>query len=191
MKALFLDLETTGLDSTRDVILEVGAILYDIKEEKEIFRASWLMATEVRARFSEMARVVYEMHEKSGLLAELDLGGPHGTLDVERELLELLYSFGVKPGELVLAGFTPHFDRAFLRRYMSALNAYLHYRHLDVSTLRTLEKAWLGENPPKVDKHRALPDCEEAIAELLRFKRTYAGLIAPTPDKDRKEGPYR
>lgn len=181
MKALFLDLETTGLDSTRDAILEVGAILYDITEEKEMLRASWLMATEIRARFLPMAKVVYEMHEKSGLLEALDLGGTPGTFAVERELFELLHSFKIKPGEIVLAGFTPHFDRAFLRRDMPALDAYLHYRHLDVSTLRTLEKAWFGENPPKVDKHRALLDCEEAIAELLRFKRTWPGLIAPTP----------
>jgi len=174
MKVLFCDLETTGLD------LEFAWILYDIKEETELdsFRCV-LFGSE--AKFLPMPKVVQEMHTKSGLFADCDEAGENETVweasAAELATLEALHSFDIGRGDLIMAGFTPHFDRNFLAREMT----YLHYRHLDVSTLRTLEKAWLGENQPKVDRHRAMPDCEEAIAELLRFKRMWPGHAGNTP----------
>lgn len=178
MKVLFLDLETTGLDWERDSILEFAWILYDITEERELDRYQCVFFGG-EARFLPMPKVVQEMHTKSGLFDDCVRANQEDSVidcsDAElRTLHRIVDAHGIGRGELIMAGFTSHFDREFLAREMPHLDAYLHYRHLDVSTLRTLEKAWTGQNPEKVDRHRALPDCEEAIAELLRFKRMWS-----------------
>jgi len=179
MKALFLDLETTGLDPDKDLILEVGAILYDIAEEKALWRSTWIVAPE-GVCFAPMDKIVYEMHTKNGLFAEMAANDDFtDMLDAEHEILDMLRDFELGPQQCIMAGFTPSFDRSFLRVEMEWLERYLHYRLLDVSTLRTLEKVWTGKNPEKIDRHRALPDCEEAVAELLRFKRMWPGLVTP------------
>lgn len=175
MRVLFCDLETSGLNPDVDVILEVGAILYDIRQAKELWRGQWIVAGP-EARFRPMDRVVHEMHTKSGLFdaADSDDGG-HDLVVVEIEILEMLRDQGLGPQACIMAGFSPHFDRSFLRVEMPWLERYLHHRLIDVSTLRELTFAWTGSKPEKIDKHRAIPDCEEAIATLM----TYRKLLAP------------
>lgn len=173
MKLLFLDLETTGL-TDQDTILEVGVIVHDIVENREISRKQMLARHDFRRQFLPMPRVVYDMHMKSGLLTEI--GHELGLYDIQEIVIQMILDAGMSSGECIMAGFSPHFDRRFMRRLMPALEAFLHHRNIDVSTLRELTFAWTGSKPDKIDRHRAIPDCEEAIATLM----TYRGLIAPT-----------
>lgn len=177
MKLLFLDLETTGLDPDEDIILEVGCILYDIVEEKELWRSNFITAPP-SARHAPMDKYVHEMHTKSGLFDTMIATGEdfNDVFDTEHAIISALEMRGLGPQACIMAGFSPHFDRAFLRAKMHWLERYLHHRLIDVSTLRTLTHAWTGSKPDKVDKHRAIPDCEEAIATLM----TYRKLIAPS-----------
>lgn len=176
MKILFLDCETTGTDPDVDIILEVGCILYDIVEERELWRSLFITAPP-EVRFAPMDKIVREMHTKSGLFDTMIATGDNfdELASVERIIMNALDMRGLGPQSCIMGGFSPHFDRAFLRVEMPWLERYLHHRLLDVSTLRELTFAWTGSKPDKVDRHRALPDCEEAIATL----RSYRKLIAP------------
>jgi len=174
MKLLFLDLETTGLLDT-DTILEVGAIIHDIVENREISRKQMLVRHTIRRQFLPMPRVVYDMHMKSGLLTEI--GHEYGTHDVQEVVIQMILDAGMSSGECIMAGFSPHFDRRFLRLHMPALESFLHYRNIDVSTLRELTFAWTGSKPDKIDRHRAIPDCEEAIATLMTYRRRFASVL--------------
>lgn len=169
MIALFLDLETTGTDPKSDRILEIGCILHDIASGEEIWRGSWLSGG-VESRFLPMDPVVHAMHTASGLFDACDEAEPDWA---ELDILKSLHDRGHGPGTLRLAGFSPHFDRAFLREHMPLLQNYLHYRNIDVSTLRTLTEAWVEKPASKVGKHRALADCEEAIEELGRYRKLW------------------
>jgi oligoribonuclease len=174
MKLLFLDLETTGLTDD-DTILEVGAILYDIKEAKEISRKQMLVRHHIKRQFLAMPRVVYDMHMKSGLLTEI--GHELGTRDIEEAVIQMILNAGMSSGECIMAGFSPHFDRRFMRRLMPSLESFLHHRNIDVSTLRELTLAWTRSKPDKIDRHRAIPDCEEAIATLMSYRKLIAPIV--------------
>jgi len=175
-RLVFLDLETTGLDVRRDSILEVGVIVTDA-DLNESDRWHWLVISgrhreKLERRDRESGGSVHAMHETSGLLADLDRGVGIGSLhEVERELCERLGDLGAPPGSLQLAGYSVHFDRRFLDAHMPLAGRYLSHRIVDVSTIRSLYRRWVGEPPPQGKAHRALADCEEAIAEL-KFYRT-------------------
>lgn len=173
MKLLFLDLETTGLSAERDTILEVGAVLFDIVEARVIWRQAWLY-DEGYERFLPMDRYVFEMHTKSGLFADIDVQAGDSVNTAETTILRRLDADGFGPQQLQMAGYSPSFDRRFLAKHMPMLDAYLSHRMVDVSTLRTLQKAWGVPAPEKAAAHRALADCDEAIAELMGFRGLFA-----------------
>lgn len=189
-RILFLDLETTGLDTARDSILEVGAILVDL-DLTPLARFSSLVGHNVccpghlfanRARDGAPGGLVLAMHAASHLLDEA--AERWTTLpsleEVESRLLMWLTNERVGRREMEVAGYSIHFDRKFIARQMPELEAFLSHRMIDVSSLRALHRRWVGPLPQTEKAHRAIADCEQAIEEL----RSYRVLFPPSASTD-------
>jgi oligoribonuclease len=165
---VWLDLEMTGLDSTRDVILDVAAIVTgpDLVERGRYAQTVW----QPDSALELMDPFVREMHEKNGLTARVRKSHKPVRL-VEKELFALIHA-NAGPGEAVLAGNSIHADRRFIAAYMPLVDRYLSYRLVDVSTVKLLKRAWYPEleAPVKKGAHTAVSDVEESIAELAWYR---------------------
>ncbi|CAG1003323.1 DNA polymerase III subunit epsilon [Myxococcaceae bacterium] len=168
---VWLDLEMTGLDLEACSIIEMGILVTgpDLVPRAEFERAIW-QPEEVLARMEPFVR---EMHEKSALLDRVR-ASRHSLRDVERDALALVASHcGHRQG--ILAGNSIHTDRRFLAKYMPAFEAWLHYRQLDVSSLKVLASAWYP-GVPRFEKgektHTALDDLRGSLAELEHYRKT-------------------
>lgn len=167
-KLLWVDLEMTGLEATEDVILEVAAEVTD-------FNFKTLASYEARVRHKR--DVVLERMQKNNFwkefpdnrddfLNKLDQGKP--LHEVEKELVALVEAeFGREPA--VLAGNSIHNDRNFIKHWWPALDLKLHYRMLDVSSLKVLMQGRYGNEFEKKDVHRAFDDIQASIAELQYY----------------------
>jgi len=203
-RLVFLDFETSGLDPEKHVVLEVGAIV--ASSDLEIMRPSafdrfapvpldpgypstFCRYPQYGQTISEIVadshHVVREMHEASGLIADsLAARHHHGTIEeVEADLIRWLTdAFGFEPRSAIIAGYSVHFDRSFIRRRMPRLDRFLHYRMLDVSAIRECYKRWV--DPDFADhwrqlrgnaKHRTLDDLQSALDELRLFRERCFG----------------
>jgi oligoribonuclease len=167
----WLDLEMTGLDAEQDAILQAALIITNVNlEPLEQFSCDiWQPA----AMLEKMTPFVRDMHEQSGLASRVRAS----RMDVrsaERELLERIA--GWCPFPAVLAGNTIGQDRRFINRWMAGLDAYLHYRMLDVTALKLVARLWYGESAvyqkPAEAKHDACVDVRNSIAELAHYRAT-------------------
>lgn len=169
---VWIDLEMTGLDPDVDVIVEIATIVTDGSLE-QVEHGPDLVVAAPDAALDGMADVVKRMHTSSGLLDEIR-ATDRTVADAEQATLDFVRAHVPAPSLAPLAGNSVHADRAFLRRYMPTLEAHLHYRNVDVSTLKELARRWrpalLEQAPDKHERHRALEDIVESIAEL-RFYR--------------------
>ena len=170
---VWIDLEMTGLDPDRDRIVEIAVIVTDGALERLEEGPDLVLATP-EAALESMDAVVVQMHAASGLTDAIR----ESTITVEQaegEVLRFLSTHVPEARVAPLAGNSVHADRAFLRRYMPALEAYVHYRNVDVSTLKELARRWYPEllesAPKKAGGHRALADIRESIEEM-RYWRT-------------------
>jgi oligoribonuclease len=165
---VWLDLEMTGLDPARDVILDVAAIVTgaDLIEKARYAATVW----QPDSALAGMDPFVREMHDKNGL-TERVRKAQKGLRDVEKELFALIHAHA-GPQEAVLAGNSIHADRRFIAAYMPLVDRYLSYRLLDVTTVKLLRRAWYPQLEPPVKKgaHTALSDVTESIAELAWYK---------------------
>jgi oligoribonuclease len=167
----WLDLEMTGLDPKRDVILQAALIITDAQlNVLEEFVCDIWQPDEALAR---MVPFVKEMHETTGLTervrkSKLDL------LVAERKLLERVAGWCAYPA--VLCGNTIGQDKRFVDQWMPGLSGYLSYRTIDVTSLKLLTKAWYGEeavyDKPVKGEHDALVDIKNSIAELAHYRAT-------------------
>ena len=169
---VWLDLEMTGLEPDTCAILEIGLIITDadLTPLAELAHAVW-QPEEVLARMEPFVR---EMHTHNGLLDRVRASSIT-VRDAEREALALV-SRHCRFREGILAGNSIHVDRRFLLRYMPHLEQYLHYRQVDVSTLKVLTQAWYPMAPhfDKPDKtHTALDDLRQSIQELAHYRRQF------------------
>ena len=161
----------TGLDPERCSIIELGMIITgpDLAPIARLERAVWQPAEAL----DRMEPFVRQMHTKNGLLERVR-ASEHSNADVEREALALIAQHcGFREG--VLAGNSIHQDRRFLTRHMPQLEGFLHYRQVDVSSLKVLARTWYGpEAEFKKDSknHTALDDIEASIAELRHYRAT-------------------
>jgi oligoribonuclease len=169
---VWIDLEMTGLDPDTDVIVEIAVIVTN-GDLSEVHEGPDLVIGAAEEQLDTMDDVVVEMHTSSGLLDEVK----RSSLTVEEAeaaVMEWLLPLVPEPRIAPLAGNSVHADRAFLRRYMPSLHDHLHYRHVDVSTLKELAKRWLPEilETPngKQGAHRALADIRESITELGNYR---------------------
>jgi oligoribonuclease len=132
-----------------------------------------------------MKQIVREMHTSSGLLDALDNGVDLAT--AEQTVLDYIRSEVPEPGRAPLAGNSVGTDRMFLVRDMPTLESYLHYRIVDVSSIKELVRRWYPRayfaSPPKMGNHRALADIQESIEEL-RYYRAAVFVAPPGPDSE-------
>jgi oligoribonuclease len=165
----WLDLEMTGLDATRDVILQAGLVVTDknLTPLEEYACDIWQPEEALRG----MTPFVRDMHEKNGLLqrvraSRLDLRS------AERHLLERVAGWCTFPA--ILCGNTVGQDKRFVEQWMPGLSGYLHYRTVDVSSIKELVRSWYGEGAvykkPDEREHDALIDIRNSIAELRHYR---------------------
>lgn len=162
----------SGLDPGRDRILEIAVVVTDGRLEQEIDGPDLVIHQdeEVLASMDEWNT---EHHGASGLTE----GVRRSTLsceDAEGQVLDFLRPL-CEAGQAPLAGNSIHQDRAFLRLWMPRLHDFLHYRNVDVSTIKELVRRWredlLGQAPVKSERHRALEDIRDSIEELRYYRR--------------------
>ena len=169
-KFLFLDLEMTGLDARCESIIEVAAVVTDaqLNPLAEPFEALIKPKPEYLAA---MQPFVLDLHKKSGILDEVEQHGQDLAL-VYQAFLDYLAQFKFDPKNTYLAGNSIYKDREFLVAYMPKVLELLHYRLVDVSTLKTLVRLWMSEDAAfkKQGKHRALDDVYATIEELKRYR---------------------
>ena len=179
-RLVWIDCEMTGLDLARDALIEVAAIVTDAEltpldegVEIVIHAADDLLDT--------MLPVVRDMHAASGLTDTVRASTT--TLgDAEKLVLDYVKSHVPEPRTAPLCGNSIGTDRGFVARDMPALDAYLHYRMVDVSSIKELAKRWYPRvyqsQPEKGLRHRALDDIRESITELAYYRAT---VFVPPP----------
>lgn len=181
-RLVWIDCEMTGLDLGADALIEVAALVTDF-DLNVLGEGVDIIVKPPAEAMDQMIPFVREMHEKSGLLVELE----HGVTLAEAEERVLAYikehcADGSRPP---LAGNTVATDRAFLARDMAALESFLHYRIVDVSSIKELSRRWYPRTyyaaPEKRGNHRALADIQESIEEL-RYYREAVFVAPPGPD---------
>jgi len=174
----------TGLDIERDALIEVAALVTDF-ELNVLGEGIDLVVRPPEEALEQMDDFVRNMHVVSGLLEQL----PHGiTLDeAEQQVLEYVRDFCPEGSRPPLAGNTVATDRMFLARDMPDLESFLHYRIVDVSSIKELARRWYPRAyynaPAKTGNHRALADIQESIEEL-RYYRSAVFVPAPGPNTD-------
>lgn len=171
---VWIDLEMTGLDPDVDVILEIAVVVTDGSLESIIEGPELVIHADDPA-LDTMAPVVQEMHALSGL-TDAVRKSTATVAEAERLALEFVKGHIPEPGQAPLAGNSVHADRAFLRKHMPDLEAWCHYRNVDVSTIKELARRWnpnvLEKAPEKGGGHRALADIRESINELKYYRET-------------------
>jgi oligoribonuclease len=183
-RLVWIDCEMTGLDLQRDALIEIAALVTD--GELNIIDAGVdLVIKPPEEAVRQMSKVVCDMHTTSGLLTEL----PSGITLAEAETKVLDYVRSHVPGakKAPLCGNSIATDRSFLARDMPGLDAHLHYRMVDVSSIKELSRRWYPRayfaSPAKKGGHRALADITESITEL-RYYRAAVFVPQPGPDSE-------
>jgi oligoribonuclease len=174
----------TGLSVTDDALIEVAALVTDF-DLNVLGEGVDLIIKPPQAALDQMGDFVRDMHEKSGLLKELDDG--ISLAEAEEAVLTYVREQCGANSRPPLAGNTVATDRSFLARDMPALEGFLHYRIVDVSSIKELSRRWYPrayfQSPAKRGNHRALADIAESIEEL-RYYREAVFVAAPGPDSD-------
>ncbi|CDJ47936.1 oligoribonuclease, putative [Eimeria brunetti] len=167
---LWLDCEMTGLDPRKDRILEVACILTD-GQLKRVQEGPTIVLHCPKEVLMEMGPWCQEHHGKSGL-TEACMRATTTAAAAEQQIISFLKENGVGTGEAILAGNSIHMDKEFLRNEMPGVLEFLHYRILDVSSIKVLATSWFpGLLPPKKRyMHRALDDIKESIEELRYYR---------------------
>jgi len=170
-----MDLEMTGLDVEHDVIVEIAAQATTASTLEPLDAGLSVVVTQTPEVLTAMSDFVRRMHERSGLLAEITTAGV--ALDeAGRRVLEYIKGHVPEPRTVPLCGNSIGMDRRFLARYLPDIEEHLHYRSIDVSSIKELCRRWypapFAARPQKADDHRALPDIGASIAELRYYKET-------------------
>ncbi len=169
---VWIDLEMTGLDPDAEVIVEVAVIVTDGRLE-QLEEGPDLVVQAPPDVLDGMDPVVVRMHAASGL-TEAVRASRLTAAEAEEQVLDFVRRWVPQPRTAPLAGNSVHADRAFLRRHMPALEAYVHYRNVDVSTVKELARRWYPEAlenaPRKNGGHRALADIRESIEEMRYWR---------------------
>jgi oligoribonuclease len=180
---VWIDCEMTGLDSATDALIEVACLVTD-PELNVLGEGVSVVIKPSPEVLANMGDFVREMHEASGLLAELESGVDMAT--AQAAVLAYVREH-VPAGKAPLAGNTVGMDKVFLERDMPELMSHLHYRVVDVSSIKELARRWYPRvffnAPEKHGGHRALGDIRDSIRELKYYRETVF-VPAPGPDSD-------
>ncbi len=170
---VWMDLEMTGLDPEKERIIEIAVIVTD-GELNVIAEGPDLVVHQPVKLLKAMDEWNQTQHAKSGLIEKVK-ASKISEEEAERRVLEFI-SKHVGPKVSPLCGNSIHHDRRFLIKYMPKLSEYLHYRHVDVTTVKALVQRWYPSTRryiQKKEKHRALNDVKESIAELKYLREHY------------------
>ncbi|GAB3249785.1 oligoribonuclease [Alteromonas gracilis] len=183
-RLVWIDCEMTGLDLGADALVEVAALVTDF-ELNVLGEGVDVVIRPPDEALEQMVPFVRDMHTSSGLLEELSSGV---TLrEAEERVLAYVREHCPEGSRPPLAGNTVATDRSFLARDMTELEGFLHYRIVDVSSIKELSRRWFPRAyynaPAKNGGHRALADIQESIEEL-RYYRDAVFVTPPGPDKD-------
>jgi oligoribonuclease len=170
-RLVWIDCEMTGLELEVDELVEIAVVITDF--ELNILDPGYSVVIKPdQSALDNMGEFVTNMHQTSGLLEEI----PNGVsvADAEFQVIEYIQRFVPDESKAPLAGNTIGTDRAFLARYMPRLDAHLHYRNVDVSSIKELARRWYPRvyfnAPSKHGGHRALADILESVRELAYYR---------------------
>jgi len=168
---IWVDCEMTGLDINNDALVEIAVLVTDA-QLNVLGEGVDLVIKCDSAKLENMQQVVIDMHTNSGLINEI----PNGTTleKADEAIIAYLKKYAPSEGKSPLAGNSVYVDRAFIARDLPLLNKYLHYRTVDVSTIKELARRWHPKTyfsaPAKDGNHRALGDIRDSIAELDYYR---------------------
>ena len=178
----WIDLEMTGLDPTRHVIVEIATLITD-DELAVVAEGPDLVVHPSDAELVAMDDFVRTMHERSGLLAEM-AASTRTLAEAGAATLTFLRHHIPEAGTVPLCGNSIGTDRRFLAAQLPEIDAWLHYRSVDVSTLKELCRRWYPDRldgaPAKQTSHRALDDIRESVAELAYYRQAIFAPAVPT-----------
>lgn len=181
---VWIDCEMTGLDVDRDGLCEIAVIVTDF-DLIPLDAGCEIIINPGGDALAHMNDFVREMHAKSGLLPRIEAGV--SVEEAEHEVIAYLSKLVTKGRRPLVAGNTIGMDRRFISQYMPTLDETLHYRSIDVSTIKELSRRWYPASysaaPAKRGGHRALADIAESIQELAYFRDTVM-VTVPGPSKD-------
>jgi oligoribonuclease len=184
-RLVWIDCEMTGLDLARDALIEIACLVTD-GDLTVLDEGIDLVIKPPAEALDHMLDVVREMHTASGLLDELASGVT--LAEAQDQVLGYVRGHVPEPRKVPLCGNSIATDRSFIARDMPMLDAYLHYRMVDVSSIKELARRWYPRvyfaSPPKHGGHRALADIRESIQEL-RYYRDAVFVPPPGPDSVR------
>ena len=169
---IWVDCEMTGLDLNKDVLVEIAVLVTD-SELNILGEGVDLVIKATADQLAGMNEFVTNMHTESGLITEI----PNGVeiSQAEAEIISYLEKYAPGAGKSPLAGNSVGTDRSFIARDMPLLNTYLHYRTIDVSSIKELARRWYPRiyfaAPKKTGNHRALGDIRDSIEELEYYRK--------------------
>ena len=178
-----MDLEMTGLDPATEVIVEIATLITD-DELNVVAEGPDLVIHQPETMLVAMDPFVVQMHTSSGLLTAIR----ESTITLEQagaQTLEFIKKHVPEPRTIPLCGNSIGTDRRFLAKYLPEIENYLHYRSVDVSTIKELVKRWYPgleiSRPTKAGAHRALDDVQESIRELKFYRENVFNEMPITP----------
>src|SRR5215469_12474139 len=181
-RLVWIDCEMTGLDLARDALIEIACLVTD-GDLAVLDEGVDVVIKPPAEAIDQMLDVVREMHTASGLLGELASGVT--LAEAQEQVLSYVRGHVAEPRKAPLCGNSIATDRAFIARDMPKLDEYLHYRMIDVSSVKELARRWFPRayfaSPLKIGGHRALADIKESITEL-RYYREAVFVPPPGPD---------
>ncbi|MGH3763817.1 MAG: oligoribonuclease [Pseudonocardiaceae bacterium] len=185
-RLVWIDCEMTGLDLAKDALIEIAALVTD-GELRVLGDGVDVVIHADDAALDSMPEVVREMHARSGL-TEAVRRSTVSLAEAEQQVLTYVRKWVPDARSAPLAGNSVATDRAFLARDMAELDAHLHYRMVDVSSVKELCRRWYPRvyyaQPAKGLAHRALADISESVRELIYYRRT---VFVPAPGPSSEE----
>ena len=186
---IWIDCEMTGLDLEKDVLVEIAVLVTD-SDLNVIGEGIDLVIAATPEALAGMNEFVTQMHTNSGLITEIPSG--ISVSAAEDLIIKYLESASTVAGKSPLAGNSVSVDRSFITRDMPRLNDYLHYRTIDVSSVKELARRWNAKvyfnSPAKTGNHRALGDIQDSIAELAHYRANFLIAGAPLAANQAQEG---
>jgi len=175
----WIDLEMTGLDTATDVIVEIATLITD-NDLELIAEGPDIVIHQPAEAMVPMGDYVRKMHTRSGLLEAVKASTTSHD-EAAATTLAFLKEHITEPATVPLCGNSIGTDRRFLARWMPEIESFLHYRSIDVSTVKELARRWkpelLASAPPKAGGHRAIDDIRESLEELRHYR---TGLFQPS-----------
>ena len=186
---IWIDCEMTGLDLENDVLVEIAVLVTD-SDLNVIGEGIDLVIAATPEQLAGMNEFVTQMHTNSGLITEIPTG--ISVSAAEDLIIKYLESASTVASKSPLAGNSVSVDRSFIARDMPRLNDYLHYRTIDVSSVKELARRWNAKvyfnSPAKTGNHRALGDIQDSIAELAHYRANFLIAGAPLAASQAQEG---